>query len=90
MDRREAIDIIRAKDSRGRSIPCNILFCTYDEKRRRGGDLKRLRAVVPTGAMDVKNSIIRFRFADPKKAEAEHIYPVHLPLLLEVNGKTLW
>ena len=90
MDRRQAIDIIRAVDGRGRPIPCDLVFVTFDERRRRGGDLKSLKKVVPTGAMDVKNAIIRFRFADAKKTEREHVYPVHLPLILEVNKQTLW
>jgi hypothetical protein len=90
MDRRKALAAIRATDERGNAIPVDILYCTLDMKRKRGGDLVRLKRVVPTGAMDVKNAIIRFRFIDPKKHARKHVYPVHLPLLLEVNGTTLW
>lgn len=90
MDGREAISIIRAVDASGRPIPCNIRFCTLDLKRKRGGHLKQLKGVVPTGAMDEKNAIIRFRYADPKKAAKTHVFPVHWPLLYEVNGKTRW
>ena len=86
MDRRQALDLIRAKDSTGRSVPVDILYCTLDLKRKTGGELKRLKRVVPSSAMDTKTGVIRFRYLDDVKHAKKHHYPVHLPLLLEVNG----
>lgn len=90
MDRRQALDQIRAKDSAGRSVPVSILYCTLDLKRKTGGELKRLKDVVPSGAMDMKTGIIRFRYVNDVKHAKNHHYPVHLPLLLEVNGNPVW
>lgn len=65
--------------------PFSITFCTLDRNRRKGGEIRTLKNMVRAGA---SHNLQRSRQFAIKPADGTgHNIPVHLRLLLRINGE---
>lgn len=81
----EALKMMDRVDATGSPIPFSIAFCTYDKNRRTGGKVMRLKKAVRCGAA---HNLQRHRQVGVKPADGKgHNYPIHLRLILRVNGQ---
>lgn len=81
----DALRIMDQVDGRGAPVPFSITWCTLDRNRRTGGKVKHLAAAVRCGA---SHSLQRNRQMAVKPADGTgHPTPVHLRLILRVNGQ---
>lgn len=84
---REALTVMDRVDGRGAPIPFSITFVTYDKNRRTGGKVKTLAKAVRCGAA---HNLQRARQFAVKPANGDgHQYPIHLRLVLRVNGEVV-
>lgn len=81
----QALSIMDQVDGRGAPIPFSIDWVTLDKKRGAGGKIKKLKAAVRCGA---SHSLQRNRQIAVKPADGTgHPTPIHLRLILRVNGE---
>lgn len=83
-----AMETIYATDGQGKPVPCDVTFCTLSLTRRTGGDIKTLKAVVPTNSrVELKrNRMVNLVPAADKGQRRGTEQHVHLSLILAVNG----
>jgi len=90
MDRRTALRTIRRRDKSGAAVPFSITFCTLDETRDTGGEIRTLRNVVSAGSSWnlERNLSIAVKRADGKAfRNGSPRCPIKIPLILKVNGE---
>ncbi len=82
---KDALELMRKRDDNGFPIPFTIRYVTLDRQRKTGGQLKEVKAVMPSGSINKKmyrNAIRHIRVL-PKN----QLVPVHIYLFTQINGK---
>lgn len=90
MTRSQAFKLMRTRDGRGRPKPFAITYCTLDESRGTGGDIRTLHNLVLSGAhMNLERNLsFGIRRANGKDFKrGVPIMTVKVPLLLRVNAE---
>lgn len=81
----EALEVMDRVDGRGAPVPFSISWCTLDRNRRTGGEIRHMQSAVRCGA---NHSLQRARQVAVKPADGSgHNTPIHLRLILRVNGE---
>lgn len=81
----EALRVMDQVDGRGVAVPFSITWCLYDRNRRTGGEIRTLKNAVRAGAA---HHLGRARQVAVKPADGSgHNIPIHLRLILRVNGE---
>lgn len=82
---REALRTMDQVDGRGVAVPFSMSWVTLDRKRMTGGAIKTMKNLVRCGA---KHNLQRNRQVAVKPGDGSgHPIPVHLCLILRVNGE---
>lgn len=89
MTRSQGIARIYAVDERGDYVPSDVTFCTLSVSRKTGGEIKTLKAHVPTGSMVhlQRNRMINLVPKEDRGQRRGTEHHVHLALLIAVNGE---
>lgn len=81
----KALEVMDRVDGRGAAVPFSITWVTLDRRRKSGGQVKHLANAVRSGAA---HHLGRARQVAVKPADGTgHPIPVHLRLILRVNGE---
>jgi hypothetical protein len=81
----KAFEVMDRVDGRGAPVPFSITWCTYDKARGTGGQIRHLERAVRAGA---SHSLQRNRQLAVKPADGTgHNIPIHLRLVLRINGE---
>lgn len=79
-----ALEVMDRRDARGTPVPFAITWATFDHRRGTGGEIRHLPAAIRCGA---KHNLQRNRQIAIRPVEGGHPIPIHLRLILRVNGE---
>lgn len=82
---KDALELMRKKDQNGHPVPFTLDYVTLDVKRKTGGKRIVTKAIMPHRRINsqmYKNAIRHIRVAD-----IDRPVPVHIYLMLYINGK---
>lgn len=81
---REVLELTEKRNNKGDLLPFNISFFSWNSATKKGGEFRELKNVVRCGTShnQRKNNTIGVRFLNSN----HHIIPIHIHLIMSVNG----